>query len=112
MLVMDNLNTHTHTAESQYTAFEPAEALRLANRLVIHYTPKHGSQFDMAETELSILTKQCLDRRIAGTPAFIHEVTAWEAPPETQVKTKIDWHFTTENARSRLNHIYPSIQRG
>ena len=109
VLVMDNLNTHK--VGSLYAAFEPAEALRLANRLEIHYTPKHGSWLDMAETELSILTKQCLDRRIADKPTLIHEVAAWEAPRNAS-ENKVDWQFTTEDARIKLKHLYPSIQIG
>ena len=107
VLVMDNLNTHKPA--SLYEAFEPAEARRLIDRLEIHYTPKHGSWLDMAETELSILTKQCLDRRIPDDPTLIREVGAWENQPN-ESKCTVDWQFTTENARIKLKRLYPSIQ--
>lgn len=107
VLVMDNLNTHKPA--SLYEAFEPAEARRLIDRLEIHYTPKHGSWLDMAETELSILTKQCLDRRIPDDPTLIREVGAWENQ-RNESKCTVDWQFTTENARIKLKRLYPSIQ--
>lgn len=107
VLVMDNLNTHKPA--SLYEAFEPAEARRLIQRLEIHYTPKHGSWLDMAETELSILTKQCLDRRIPDMPTLIHEIAAWEKE-RNDAKCKIDWQFTTHDARIKLKKLYPSIQ--
>lgn len=107
VLVMDNLNTHKPA--SLYEAFEPAEARRLIDRLEIHYTPKHGSWLDMAETELSILTKQCLDRRIPDHPTLIGEVAAWENQ-RNESKSIVDWQFTTENARIKLKRLYPSIQ--
>jgi DDE superfamily endonuclease len=92
VLVMDNLNTHK--VASLYEAFEPAEARRLVEKLEIHYTPKHGSWLNMAETELSILTKQCLDRRIGDFDDLECEVAAWESP-RNQAKAKINWQFTT-----------------
>jgi len=107
VLVMDNLNTHKPA--SLYEAFEPAEARRLIDRLEIHYTPKHGSWLDMAETELSILTKQCLDRRIPDHPTLIREIAAWENQ-RNESKSTVDWQFTTENARFKLKRLYPSIQ--
>jgi len=107
VLVMDNLNTHKPA--SLYEAFEPAEARRLIERLEIHYTPKHGSWLDMAETELSILTKQCLDRRIPDQPTLIREVAAWEAD-RNAAECTIDWRFTTDDARIKLKRLYPSIQ--
>jgi hypothetical protein len=109
VLVMDNLNTHKPA--SLYEAFPPAEARRLIERLEIHYTPKHGSWLDMAETELSILTKQCLDRRIPDTDTLTREVAAWENQRNTD-QSKIDWQFTTDQARTKLKRLYPSIQDG
>jgi hypothetical protein len=107
VLVMDNLNTHK--IASLYEAFEPAEARRLVEKLEIHYTPKHGSWLNMAETELSILTKQCLDRRIPDFPVLEREIAAWERP-RNQAKAKIKWQFTTHDARIKLKKLYPSIQ--
>ena len=107
VLVMDNLNTH-HAA-SLYEAFRPAEARRLIERLEIHHTPKHGSWLDMAETELSVLTRQCLDRRIPDKPTLVAEVAAWETRRNT-AEAKIDWQFTTDKARTKLKRLYPSIQ--
>jgi len=107
VLVMDNLNTHK--VASLYEAFAPAEARRLIEKLEIHYTPKHGSWLDMAETELSILTKQCLDRRIPDAATLIREITAWETPRNGE-KSTIDWQFTTNQARTKLKRLYPSIQ--
>lgn len=107
VLVMDNLNTHKPAA--LYEAFPPAEARRLIEKLEIHYTPKHGSWLDMAETELSILTKQCLDRRIPDAPTLIREVAAWETQ-RNAAQCKIDWQFTTADARTKLKRLYPSLQ--
>jgi hypothetical protein len=107
VLVMDNLNTHK--AASLYEAFPPSEARRLIEKLEIHHTPKHGSWLDMAETELSVLTKQCLDRRIPDTETLVREVAAWEAH-RNAAKAKIDWQFTTGKARIKLKRLYPSIQ--
>jgi hypothetical protein len=107
VLVMDNLNTHK--PGSLYEAFPPAEARRLIEKLEIHYTPKHGSWLDMAETELSILTKQCLDRRIPDVNALVREVAAWENQ-RNAAKAKIDWQFTTAQARTKLKRLYPSFQ--
>jgi hypothetical protein len=106
VLVMDNLNTHKPS--SLYEAFPPAEARRLVERLEIHYTPKHGSWLDMAETELSVLTKQCLDRRIPDMATLKSEVAAWERQRNGQQAT-IDWRFTTDQARIKLKRLYPSI---
>ena len=105
-LVMDNLNTHTPA--SLYKAFEPAEARRLAERLEIHYTPKHGSWLNMAEIEFSHLGRQCLDRRIPDQATMRKEVEAW-ANERNQRKTEMEWRFTTEDARIKLKHLYPSI---
>jgi DDE superfamily endonuclease len=105
-LVMDNLNTHTPA--SFYEAFEPAEARRLAEKVEIHYTPKHGSWLNMAEIELSILDRQCLDRRISDQATVQQEVAAWESERNARQMT-IDWRFTTADARIKLKRLYPSI---
>lgn len=107
VLVMDNLNTHTPA--SLYEAFPADEAKRIADRLEIHYTPKHGSWLDMAEIELGILGRQCLDRRIDNAEALTREVTAWEAA-RNAAKAKVDWRFTTDDARIKLKTLYPSIE--
>ena len=105
-LVMDNLNTHTPA--SLYKVFEPEEARRIASKLEIHYTPKHGSWLNMAEIELSILSRQCLDRRIPDQETLKAEVAAWEAT-RNQVAAKMDWRFTTKDARVKLKKLYPTI---
>lgn len=105
VLVMDNLNTHG--IASLYEAFEPAEAFALAQRLEIHYTPKHGSWLNIAEIELSALTRQCLDRRISDLDLLNHELAAWQADTNTDQR-QVDWHFTTDDARIRLRHLYPN----
>jgi len=107
VLVMDNLNTHKPAA--LYEAFPPAEARRLVEKLEIHHTPKHGSWLNMAETELSVLTKQCLDRRIPDGPTLTREVAAWQTQ-RTSAAARIDWQFTTDRARIKLKRLYPSIQ--
>ena len=107
VLVMDNLNTHKPA--SLYEAFEPAEARRLLDRLEIHYTPKHGSWLDMAETELGVLNKQCLDRRIPDQPTLRSEVVAWEKS-RNKACCKTNWRFTTKDARIKLKRLYPSLQ--
>lgn len=107
VLVMDNLNTHKPA--SLYEAFEPAEARRLLDKLEIHYTPKHGSWLDMAEIELNVLQKQCLDRRLPDKPTLIEEIAAWQQP-RNNAQCKVDWRFTTEDARTKLKKLYPSIQ--
>jgi hypothetical protein len=107
VLVMDNLNTHG--IGSLYEAFDPATARALASCLEIHHTPKHGSWLNMAETELSILSRQCLDRRIDCKEIMIHEVAVWEEDRNTR-ESKIDWQFTTADARIKLKRLYPSIQ--
>ena len=106
VLVMDNLNTHT--AASLYEAFPPAEAKRLADRLEIHYTPKHGSWLDMAEIELSVLNAQCLDRRLPDVPTLTHEIAAWEQSRNVAERT-VQWQFTTADARIKLAKLYPKI---
>ncbi len=107
VLVLDNLNTHT--PGSLYEAFPPAEAKRLADKLEIHYTPKHGSWLNIAEIELSVLARQCLDRRIPDRATLEREVAAWEAE-RNQLGGKVDWRFTTEDARIKLKRLYPSIE--
>ena len=107
VLVMDNLNTHG--IASLYEAFEPALARALAARLEIHYTPKHGSWLNMAETELSVLSRQCLDRRIESKDKMTQEVASWEQE-RNQACTTIDWRFTTADARVKLKRLYPSYQ--
>jgi hypothetical protein len=107
VLVCDNLSTHTPAAF--YEAFEPAEARRLAERFEWHYTPKHGSWLNVAEMELSVVARQCLDRRIPDIEALRREVAAWEATRNTAV-VKVNWQFTTTDARVKLKRLYPSIE--
>ena len=107
VLVMDNLNTH-HPS-SLYEAFEPAEARRIAERLEIHYTPKHGSWLDMAEIEIGVMSRQCLDRRIPDQRTLRREAAAWQ-DRRNQEAIKVDWRFTTADARIKLKSLYPSIQ--
>jgi hypothetical protein len=104
-LVMDNLNTHG--GASLYEAFSPAEARRLLARLEFHYTPKHGSWLNMAEIELSVLSRQCLDRRIPDGPTLVREIEAWQKDRNNQAG-KVNWQFTTEDARIKLRRLYPS----
>jgi hypothetical protein len=106
-LVMDNLNTHD--TASLYEAFEPETARRLATRLDIHYTPKHGSWLNIAEIELKALTTQCLARRIATMDELTQEVQAWEQKRNTNA-CKVDWRFTTKDARIKLKSLYPLFQ--
>lgn len=105
VLLSDNLNTHSPA--SLFAAFEPAEAKRLTDKLEMHYTPKHGSWFNAAEIELAILSKQCLDRRIPDRDTLKAEVGAWEET-RNESGTGVDWRFTTEDARIKLKHLYPS----
>ena len=107
VLVMDNLNTHgTH---SLYDTFPPDEAFRLAQRLEIHYTPKHGSWLNIAEIELSVMTAQCLaKRRIPSIDKLNHELLAWHTIRNFHQKS-VDWQFTTSDARIKLRHLYPSV---
>lgn len=107
VLVMDNLNTHSKG--SLYEAFAPEEAERLGNRLEIHYTPKHGSWLNMAEIGLSILGRQCLDRRLASLEQVQAEVNAWQKD-RNQTPVKIDWRFTTADARIKLKRLYPVVK--
>ena len=106
VLVMDNLNTHTPA--SLYEAFPPEEAKRIADKLEIHYTPKHGSWLDMAEIELGILGRQCLDRRIDNAEELTREVAAWEAERNAS-EAKVTWRFSTPDARIKLRKLHPSF---
>lgn len=106
VLVMDNLNTHT--TASLYEAFEPAMARRLAEKLEIHYTPVHGSWLNMAEIELSVLSRQCMTDYFENTEQLAERVGAWERKRNME-QTSIDWRFTTADARIKLRKLYPSI---
>jgi len=106
VLVQDNLNTHTPA--SLYETFPPAEAKRLADKLELHYTPKHGSWLNIAEIELSALSRQCLARRIPDRETLAREVAAWEAPRNARAG-QVDWRFTTADARIKLKKLYPSV---
>lgn len=105
-LVMDNLNTHS--IGSLYETFEPAEARRLAQRLEIHYTPKHGSWLNIAEIELQVLSSQCLDRRIDNAAELDREVQAWTDHRNASI-TGVDWRFTSAKARNKLKRLYPTF---
>lgn len=107
VVVMDNLNTHK--LASLYEAFPPEQARRIAERLEVHHTPKHGSWLNVAEIELSVLARQCLDRRIETMAELGHEVEAWEEPRNERA-AEIQWRFTTADARIKLRHLYPSLQ--
>src|SRR5512147_119404 len=109
VLVMDNLNTHKPAA--LYQAFEPAVARSLIERLEIYYTPKHGSWLNLAEIELSVLSRQCLDRRIPDADTLTQEIATWEQVRNANARP-VNWHFTTPNARIKLKRLYPSIQDG
>ncbi len=106
VLVMDNLNTHK--LGSLYEAFVPEEARRIAERLEIHYTPKHGSWLDMAEIEIGVLSRQCLNRRISDQQTLKNEIDAWQQPRNKKA-IRADWRFTTDDARIKLKSLYPSI---
>ena len=108
VLVMDNLNTHTPA--SLYRAFAPAEAKRLADKLEVHYTPKHGSWLNMAEIEFSALSRQCLDRRIGTQERLEQEAVVWEAN-RNAAATKVNWSFTTENARDKLKNRHAELPK-
>jgi hypothetical protein len=107
VVVMDNLNTHTPA--SLYAAFTPEEAKRIWDRLELHYTPKHGSWLNMAEIELSALSRQCLKRRIADQPMLMREVAAWEER-RNSLHATVQWQFTTADARVKLKKLYPTIE--
>lgn len=106
-VIHDQLNTHVPS--SLYTAFEPTEAKRILDKLEFHYTPKHGSWLNMAEIDLSVLARQCLDRRIPDKESLQGEVAAWSERRNRESR-KIDWQFTTADARIKLKRLYPSIQ--
>jgi hypothetical protein len=107
VLVLDNLNTHTPA--SLYEAFEPERARRMIERLEIHYTPKHGSWLNMAEIELSVLARQCLDRRIGSSDELRREVAAWEEE-RNERQVGVNWQFTMADARIKLRKLYPVIR--
>jgi len=107
-VTLDQLNTHT--PPSLYETFEPAEARRILKRLEFHYTPKHGSWLNMAEIELSILSRQCLDRRIPDEETLKREITAYEER-RNAAQAAIEWRFTTRDARVKLHRLYPSISK-
>jgi hypothetical protein len=106
VLVMDNLNIHSPA--SLYEAFPPAEAKRLADKLEIHHTPRHGSWLNMAEIELSVLQRQCLDRRLGDRATVEREAAAWVDQPNAAAQ-QIDWRFTTADARIKLKRLYPTL---
>lgn len=108
VLVMDNLNTHG--PGSLYEAFEPRKAHALAQRLEIHHTPRHGSWLNIAEIELSALTRQCLDRRLGDIELLNSEIDAWQNEVNTSQR-QVDWQFTTDNARVKLRHLYPTLRQ-
>ena len=107
-VVMDNLNTHKPA--SLYETFEPVEARRILKGLEFHYTPKHGSWLNMAEIELSVLSRQCLDRRIPDEATLGREIKAYE-DSRNHVRATIGWRFTSQDARIKLRHLYPSTSR-
>ena len=115
VLVMDNPVSstgqalNTHRLSSLYEAFEPSEARRIAERLEIHYTPKHGSWLNMAEIEIGVLARQCLERRIPDRETLRGEVEAWQKRRNRDA-VRVNWRFTTEDARIKLRSLYPSIQ--
>jgi len=105
-LVMDNLNTHD--GASLYETFPPEEAHRLLSRLEFHYTPKHGSWLNVAEIELSVLSRQCLNRRIPDLQALRKEIGHWQTE-RNQIKSRVHWQFTTQDARIKLRKLYPTL---
>jgi len=105
VLVLDNLNTHSEG--SLYEAFEPVEARRLAEKLEIHYTPKHGSWLNMAEIEIGVLSRQCLSKYIESKKRMIDEIAAWEQQ-RNEADVTVDWQFTTADARIKLKKLYPA----
>jgi hypothetical protein len=107
VLVMDNLNTHK--LASLYEAFPPEQARRIAERIEIHHTPKHGSWLNVAEIELSVLSRQCLDRRIESVDELRREVEAWE-DDRNERQVEVRWQFTTADARVKLHRLYPVLQ--
>ncbi len=107
VLVMDNLNTHK--LASLYEAFEPERARRLAERFEVHHTPKHGSWLNMAEIELSVLSRQCLDQRIESADELLKELEPWSVDRNDRA-VGVNWRFTTADARIKLRRLYPAVQ--
>lgn len=107
ILVMDNLNTHK--ISSLYKAFPPAEARRIIKRLEVHYTPKHGSWLNVAEIEINVMTRQCLNRRIEDIETLQTELAAWQLDRNNKF-SEINWHFTNDQARTKLVSLYPKIE--
>jgi hypothetical protein len=107
VVVMDNLNTHK--LASLYEAFPPEQARRIAERLEIHHTPKHGSWLNVAEIELSVLSRQCLDRRIDSATELKRQVAAW-VDDRNERAVEVQWRFSTADARIKLHRLYPSLQ--
>ncbi len=107
VLISDNLNTHTPAC--LYERFPPEEARRIASKLEWHYTPEHGSWLNMAEIELSVLARQCLNRRIPNRATLEHAVAAWEHDRNTAL-VRLNWHFTTDDARIKLKRLYPELK--
>jgi len=105
-IIQDNLNTHNPAF--LYEVFEPSEAKRIIDKLDFHFTPKHGSWLNMAEIEFSVLSRQCLDRRIGDAVTLIQEITSWEEN-RNMVEATVNWQFTTHDARIKLKKLYPSI---
>ena len=106
ILVMDNLNTHKPA--SLYKRFKPEEARRITKKLEIHYTPKHGSWLDIAEIELNVMTRQCLNRRVDNIEILRKELAAWEME-RNKTKANVNWHFRTRDARVKLISLYPDL---
>jgi hypothetical protein len=107
VLVMDNLNTHK--LASLYEAFPPEQARRIAERIEVHHTPRHGSWLNVAEIELSVLARQCLDRRIGSAEELVNEVDAWQSERNDRA-VGVRWRFTTADARIKLRRLYPAIE--
>ena len=105
-LIQDNLNTHNPAF--LYQVFQPTEAKRIIDKLEFHFTPKHGSWLNMAETEFSVLSRQCLHRRIGDEVTLVREIAAWE-DKRNKAEATVDWQFTTKDARIKLKKLYPSI---
>ena len=108
ILVMDNLNTHT--LGSLYKTFPPAEARRIARKLEVHYTPKHGSWLDIAEIGINIMTRECLNRRIPGIEELRSELKAWNEKYNSS-PSPVNWQYTVENSRVKLTRLYPDIEK-
>lgn len=107
LLVCDNLNTHD--VASLYKRFPPEKARALVKQLEIHYTPKHGSWLNIAESELAVLTRQCLDRRLGDIETLRRETTAWYQE-RNRAQKGVDWQFTTQDAHTRLKRLYPQVE--